>query len=181
METPGNNVILIGMPGSGKSTVGVLLAKHLGFAFLDTDLLIQSGEGRRLHALIQQHGIEGFKDLEATYLLTISAQQTIIATGGSVVYRDQGMAHLQKLGRIVFLEISLKPLLKRLESLDERGVVYLPGQTFESIYNERRPLYRKYGQLNIATDNLTPEQVVRSIQKSLVENHWCGIEGIGKK
>jgi shikimate kinase len=132
--------------------------------------LIQSAEGLRLQTLIQQRGIEGFKDLEAAYLQTIAASRTVIATGGSVVYRNQAMAHLQSLGRIVFLEIALEPLLKRLESLDERGVVYMPGQTFESIFAERAPLYRKYSQLTIATNDKTPEQVVRAIRQALAQD-----------
>ena len=168
--TPGRqptNVILIGMPGVGKSTVGVILAKHLGFDFIDTDLVIQRREGKRLQALILQHGLEGFKDLEARHLERIAAQKSVIATGGSVVYRDRAMAHLKALGRIVHLDLSLEPLQKRLASLDERGVVRLPGQTIAAIYAERLPLYRRHAQVTVATDDLTPDLVVNAIRQTL--------------
>lgn len=161
------NVILIGMPGVGKSTVGVILAKHLGFDFLDTDLVIQRREGKRLQALILQHGMEGFKDLEARQLQLVTADKTVIATGGSVVYRNQAMAHLKGLGRIVHLDLGLEPLQKRLESLDERGVVRLPGQSIAAIYAERLPLYRRYAQITITTDHLMPDEVAKAIREAL--------------
>ena len=177
MENPADNIILIGMPGVGKSTVGVLLAKRLGFAFLDTDLLIQTSENMRLQVLIQQHGVEGFKNLEAVYLQNVTTRQTVIATGGSAIYRENAMAHLNKLGRIIYLEIALEPLMKRLERLDERGVVFIPGQTFESLYAERQPLYRNYGQIIMSTNGMTPEQVVRGILSALAQDPlWNNLE-----
>lgn len=173
------NVILIGMPGVGKSTVGVILAKHLGFDFIDTDLVIQRSEGKRLQALILQHGLEGFKDLEARHLQQITARKTVIATGGSVVYRDGAMAHLKRQGRIVHLDISLEPLQKRLASLDERGVVRLPGQSIAAIYAERLPLYRRHAQITITTDLLNPDQVVKAIREVL-EQGGDGITDLGE-
>ena len=166
----GRNIILIGMPAVGKSTVGVLLAKRLGFAFLDTDLIIQCGEGKRLQTLITDQGVEGFKNMEADYLQKLAPYETVIATGGSVVYRDQGMVHLQQLGRVIFLNIGLASLKKRLEGLDERGVVHLPGQTIEGIFYERQPLYKKYSQLTIETDGRTPEFIVRAICRALSQD-----------
>lgn len=172
------NVILIGMPGVGKSTVGVILAKHLGFDFIDTDLVIQRREGERLQSLIRHHGLEGFKDLEARHLQQVAARKTVIATGGSVVYRDRAMAHLKGLGRIVHLDLSLEPLQKRLASLDERGVVRLPGQSIDAIYAERLPLYRRHAQITITTDHLNPDQVVKAIREVLEQN-GDGIADLG--
>ncbi len=173
METASNvrsardNIILIGMPGVGKSTVGVLLAKRLGFAFMDTDLLIQSGEGERLQQIIHTQGIRKFCDLESKYVCQIVAQGTVIATGGSVIYSPQAMVHLQTLGRILFMDIELTPLKKRLDSLDARGVVLMPGQTIDTLYAQRRPLYQGYAHLTVACTRGTPEAVVQNMVGTL--------------
>ncbi len=162
-DSPGDNLILIGMPAVGKSTIGVLLAKRLGFAFLDTDLLIQTGEQAHLEQIIARLGLQGFCSLEARYIQQLSARRTVIATGGSVIYRQTAMVHLQALGRIVFLDIAPAPLIQRLNSLDARGVVYLPGQTIDMLYAERRPLYQGYARISIDCTHCTPEQVVAKI------------------
>ena len=158
-----DNLILIGMPAVGKSTVGVLLAKRLGFGFLDTDLLIQTGEGRRLNRLIETVGVQRFCDLEAGYIRRLNVDRTVVATGGSVVYRDGAMAHLAAKGRIVFLNIDAAALAARLSQLDERGVVRTAGQTFDSLYAERQPLYHRYAQWTIPCADRTPDQVVQAI------------------
>ncbi len=157
------NIILIGMPGAGKSTIGVLLAKRLGLDFLDTDLLIQGGEHRLLQQLIREHGAQEFLDLEADYIQSLRAQRTVIATGGSAVYRQKSMQHLAALGLIVFLDIGHSALTRRLADLDGRGVVRLPGQSIATLYAERRPLYRRYAQMTIDTTRLSPEKVVQAI------------------
>jgi len=162
-ESSGDNLILIGMPAAGKSTIGVLLAKRLGFAFLDTDLLIQTGEQARLEQIIAELGLQAFCSLEARYIRKLSARRTVIATGGSVIYRQTAMAHLQVLGRFIFLDTAPAPLIQRLNSLDARGVVYLPGQTIDMLYAERRPLYQKYAHITIDCTDCTPEQVVGKI------------------
>jgi shikimate kinase len=159
----GDNLILIGMPAVGKSTVGVLLAKRLGFAFVDTDLIIQTGEQARLEQIIAKIGLEPFCDLEARYILSLAAGRTVIATGGSVIYRRRAMAHLQSLGTVVFLDIEPAPLIERLNSPDARGVVHLPGQTVEMLYSQRRPLYQRYAHITIDCTHCTPEQVVGRI------------------
>ncbi len=159
----GDNIVLIGMPGAGKSTIGVLLAKRLGLDFLDTDLLIQNGERRFLQQLILERGVSGFLDLEAGYIGAVDARRTVIATGGSVVYRPEAMQHLDALGTILFLDIDRDALTRRLADLDERGVVRLPGQSIETIYAERRPLYRRYARITIDTTGCTPEQAVQAI------------------
>lgn len=162
-----NNIVLIGMPAVGKSTIGVLLAKRLGLTFVDTDLLIQHGEGCLLQELIGRLGTDGFCDLEAAYVCKLSAEQSVIATGGSVVYRAETMDHLKCLGTIIWLTIDLAGLTSRLEKLDERGVVRLPGQSIEQLYEERIPLYRKYAQISVDTSRKTTDQVVQSVLKKL--------------
>lgn len=161
------NIILIGMPAVGKSTLGVLLAKRMSYAFLDTDLIIQSGEKTRLYHIIQQIGVDQFCDLEAQYVEQIAAHHTVIATGGSVIYRSQAMTHLKALGCIVFLDIQLTPLIKRLNDLDGRGVVRLPGQNIEELYKQRRPLYQQYAQLTIDCTNCSPKEAVQKMYAKL--------------
>jgi shikimate kinase len=163
LESSSGNLTLIGMPAVGKSTIGVLLAKRLGFAFVDTDLLIQTGEQARLERIIAHIGLQPFCDLEARYILELSARRAVIATGGSVVYRPRAMAHLQALGKVIFLDIALAPLSERLDGLDARGVVYLPGQTLAMLYNERRPLYQRFADLTVDCTRCTPEQVVQKV------------------
>lgn len=166
MSTAAGNkqsLILIGMPGAGKSTIGVLLAKRLRMAFLDTDILIQSGEGAYLQEIISKHGIEGFRQIEEKYLLGLPTGCGVVATGGSAVYSPKAMAHLKSLGPALYLQIGLEPLKARLDNLSERGVLILPGQTFDMLYEERRPLYERYADIRIETTGSTPEQVVTSI------------------
>ncbi len=161
------NVILIGMPAVGKSTLGVILAKRLGFAFTDTDLLIQTGEGESLSSIIEKRGTQQFCELEAHYILQLSLEATVIATGGSAVYRSEAMAHLKNLGYIVFLDIGLTPLAERLREMDGRGVVRQPGQTLDQLYAERRPLYQRYAQITVDCTHCTPEVAVRKVLAEL--------------
>ncbi|MCP4748852.1 MAG: shikimate kinase [Desulfobacteraceae bacterium] len=165
--TSNENLILIGMPGAGKSTVGVLLAKQMGFSFLDSDLLIQKEENLLLHELISKLGLEAFLGLEANYIQKITSHRTVIATGGSVIYRSQAMNHLINCGRIIYLDIPFTPLEQRLECLNERGVVIARDQTLKTLFQERTPLYRLYSQLTVNTEGLNPEQVVHSIRRAL--------------
>lgn len=166
-SVPPESIILIGMPGVGKSTVGVLLAKRLGLAFLDTDILIQTGERRSLRQIIAGGGMETFCDLEAEYMTHLACPGTVIATGGSVVYRDRAMAHLAHLGTVVYLRIELTALSRRLDDMDARGVVYAPGQDLAGLFLERAPLYGRYAQITVACDGLTPDQVVGAIIAAL--------------
>jgi shikimate kinase len=161
------SIILIGMPGAGKSTVGVLLAKRLGYAFLDTDILIQVREGRSLQALIQTHGAEEFCRIEERHILSLTLRAHVVAPGGSVVYRPRAMAHLKARGTAVHLDLALEHLKRRLDDVDARGVVIAPGQTVDHLYAERRPLYRRYSDVTIATDGLTPDQVVGRILRGI--------------
>ena len=145
-----NNIILIGMPGVGKSTLGVVLAKVLGFQFIDADLLIQEQERKKLHQIIKEVGINGFMEIENQVNAYIEAERSVIATGGSVVYCRQAMSHLKEIGTVVYLKVSLSTLEKRLGNLKRRGVILKKGQTLKDLYEERVPLYEKYA--NVVVD-----------------------------
>jgi len=146
------NIVLLGMPGSGKSTVGVLLAKKLGMRFIDTDLLIQEQEGRLLGEIIKEEGLEGFIEIENRVNATLTAEKSVIAPGGSVIYGKEAMEHFQNIGTIIYLKLSCRSVSRRLGDLAKRGVVFRPGQTIKAIYKERCPLYEKYADYVIECD-----------------------------
>ncbi len=137
------NVVLIGMPGCGKSTIGVLLAKALKMNFLDTDAAFQNRQGRRLQEIIDEAGIDAFLQMEEECVLAIDVKNTVIATGGSVVYGEKAMRHLHEHGIVVYLKLPYDEIEKRLSNLDSRGVTLRQGQTLRDLYNERIPLYEK--------------------------------------
>ncbi len=155
------------MPGAGKSTAGVLLAKRLGFAFIDTDIYIQVREGRSLQELIRAYGADEFCRIEEAHILTLAVESHVIAPGGSVVYRPNAMTHLKANGMAIHLDISVERLKRRLDDVDARGVVIGPGQTIENLYAERRPLYLSYSDASVDTDGLTPDQVVGRVLGAL--------------
>lgn len=159
------NIVLIGMPGVGKSTVGVVLAKNLGFGFLDSDLLIQEKHKKLLHELIEEQGIEGFWQIENEVNASIWTDNTVIATGGSVIYGKDAMAHLKQIGTIVYLELSCEELSVRLGDLKERGVTLKQGQDLEGLYQERIPLYEKYADLTIDCEGKMIRDIVQEIKK----------------
>ena len=162
------NVVLIGMPGAGKSTVGVLLAKALSCAFLDTDVHIQSQEGARLQAIIAREGMDGFRALEERYLAGIERKGCVIATGGSAVYSELAMRHLKTNAVTVYLDLPLEILEQRLGSnLDVRGVVRAPNETLTQLYEERSPLYARFADLAIPCVGLMQDEVVARIQLAL--------------
>ena len=144
-----NNIILIGMPGCGKSTIGVVLAKNLGFRFIDSDLLIQEQEHRLLHEIIEQDGLDGFNRIENQVNASIDTDSSVIATGGSVVYGHEAMAHLKEIGTVLYLKLPETELQKRLGDLNQRGVAIKEGQSLHSLYQERIPLYEKYADITI--------------------------------
>lgn len=156
----GNNIVLIGMPGVGKSTVGVILAKVLGYQFLDADLVIQQQEGKLLKEIIAEVGTEGFIEVENRVNARIECSKTIIATGGSVVYGKEAMEHLKEIGTVVYLEVPYSTIEKRLSDIKGRGVVLKKGQTLYDLYMERTPLYEKYADLRVCEDGLDVEQTV---------------------
>lgn len=161
------NIILIGMPGSGKSTVGVILAKSLGVDFIDTDLLIQHREKRLLQDIIDKDGIEYFLDRECDAVLNTSCDNAVIATGGSVIFREEAMLHLKKNGTVIFLDVSVKELERRLSNIKTRGVAAEKGETVEDIYNKRFSLYKKFADISIDADSLSCEQTVNIICEKL--------------
>lgn len=158
-----NNVVLVGMPGSGKSTIGVVLAKVLGYEFLDSDLVIQKQENRKLSEIIADEGTDGFLAIENNVIKNIKVKRTVIATGGSAVYGDEGMEHLKRIGTVVYLKIGYKELCHRLGDLKSRGVVLKDGQTFQQLYKERVPLYEKYADVVIEEKNKYIREIVDEI------------------
>ncbi|MDD6139630.1 MAG: shikimate kinase [Lachnospiraceae bacterium] len=162
-----DNIVLIGMPGVGKSTVGVILAKMIGYQFIDADLLIQKQEGKLLHEIIAEKGTDGFIEIEERVNASIEASHTIIATGGSVVYGKKAMEHLSRIGTVVYLKVPYDTLEKRLEDIKGRGVVLKEGQTLRTLYDERTPLYEKYADIEISEDDLNVEQTVEKLLERL--------------
>ena len=157
------NIVLIGMPGVGKSTVGVVLAKVLGYQFIDADLLIQKKMNMVLSEIIKKEGTDGFMKIENDVNASIETDRTVIATGGSVVYCEEAMEHLKSIGTVIYLKLSLESLSKRLGNLVGRGVVLKKGQTLEHIYEERTPLYEKYADLTIDEENQELEDTLQTI------------------
>ncbi len=162
-----DNVILIGMPTSGKSTVGVILAKLLEKDFVDTDLIIQKREHRKLSRIIEEDGLEGFLDIENSVCREVDLRNTVIATGGSVVYGEEGMEHLKSIGRVIYLEIDYNILQKRLHHVKQRGVVLKPGQTIKELYDERVVLYKKYADIVLSEEGQGIEEVVQKCVEAL--------------
>lgn len=144
MQPSKDNIVLIGMPGVGKSTVGVVLAKRLGYGFVDSDLVIQERYGRLLHELIEEKGVEGFWQLENEVNLSLKPHCCVIATGGSAVYGAEAMEHLREIGTVIYLRLSLEELTERLGDLNARGVTLRKGQSLADLYEERLPLYERY-------------------------------------
>ena len=162
-----DNIILIGMPTSGKSTVGVILAKLLGMDFVDTDLIIQKREKRKLSQIIEQDGLEGFLAIENKVCCDVDLQNMVIATGGSVVYGEEGMEHLKSIGRIIYLEIDYETLQTRLHHVKQRGVVLKPGQTIKELYDERVTLYKKYADIVLSEEGQGIEETVQKCVEAL--------------
>ena len=165
-----DNIVLIGMPGVGKSTVGVILAKVMGYQFIDADLVIQQQEGRLLHEIIEKEGTEGFIQVENRVNASLSASHAIIATGGSVVYGKEAMEHLREIGTVVYLEVSFPVLEKRLADIKGRGVVLKEGQNLYDLYLERTPLYESYADIRISETGLDIEQTVEQIVSQLQQD-----------
>lgn len=158
-----NNIVLIGMPGVGKSTAGVILAKVLGYQFLDADLVIQEQEGRLLCEIIEEVGTDGFIEVENRVNSSLSVEHSIIATGGSVVYGKEAMEHLKSIGTVVYLKLPYEVLARRLSDIKGRGVVLKDGQTLKDLYEERVPLYEKYADITVNEYGLNVEQTIDRI------------------
>jgi shikimate kinase len=162
------NIVLIGMPGAGKSTVGVLLAKTLGRRFLDTDILIQESTGRLLQEIIDEDGAGAFLAIEEEALLTLHRHRTVIATGGSVVYSHRAMEHFRQQGIFVYLKVSCAEMERRLNNITTRGIVLHPGQGLRELYNERVLLYERYADITVDCTGGNSEDCVGKILDGLI-------------
>lgn len=167
-----NNVILIGMPGSGKSTIGVVLAKLLRYQFVDMDIVIQEQEKRLLREIIADEGNDGFMAIENRVNAEYEAENTVIAPGGSVIYGKEAMEHLKKIGTIVYLKLSYENLEKRLGDLKARGVVLKEGYTLHTLYDERTPLYEKYADIILDEGDMDLISTVNAIREELERNGY---------
>ncbi|MBR5127114.1 MAG: shikimate kinase [Roseburia sp.] len=167
-----SNIVLIGMPGVGKSTVGVILAKVLGYQFVDSDLVIQKEEGKLLKEIIAEVGTEGFIEVENRVNASLAVTDSIIATGGSVVYGKEAMEHLREIGTVVYLSLPFEEIDKRLSDIKGRGVVLREGQTLKDLYEERKVLYEQYADIQIDETGLNVEETINAILKSRDTNKW---------
>lgn len=163
------NITLIGMAGCGKSTNGVLLAKALNLAFVDTDLIIQNREGMYLSQIIETRGLEQFISIEADAICSLDCKNSCIATGGSVVYAPRAMEHLRKISKVIYLSLPFSEIDSRVKDVKSRGIVIEEGKNLSDIYHEREPLYEKYADIRIDTMGYTIEQTVERIIKKLQE------------
>ena len=162
-----DNIILIGMPGSGKSTVGVVLAKALGLRFVDVDLLIQEREGALLQELIDRQGVERFLDLERDAILSLDCRGTVIAPGGSCVCREGSIAHMRRLGTVVYLQLPLEDVAGRIHNIASRGIALSPGQTLADVYQYRAPLYERCAHITVPAGGQSLTGTVDAVKKAL--------------
>ncbi len=167
MAAAKTNLVLIGMPGSGKSTIGVLLAKKTSRDFVDTDVVIQSHEHRSLQDIVDNDGYMVLRDIEEKWVTQLAVEHTVISTGGSVVYSEKSMAHLAGDGVIIFLDVTLDTLKQRITDYDQRGIARRPDQSFEELFEERSVLYRRYADITIASDGINQDEVCAAILNAL--------------
>lgn len=158
------NITMIGMPSSGKSTIGVLLAKRLGFSFVDVDIVIQEKEGRLLKEIIADEGMDGFLEVENRINAGLEVQLSVIAPGGSVIYGEEAMKHLKEISEVVYLKMSYEEMERRIGNVVDRGVALKPGFTLRDLYNERVPLYEKYADIVIDEAGKTPGDTVDELR-----------------
>lgn len=161
------NIVLIGMSAAGKSTIGVVVAKRLGYDFLDTDILIQKKENALLKDIINKKGIEGFLEIENRVNKDVNVENTVIAPGGSVVYCQEAMEHLKKNSVVVYLEVPFKVLANRIKNTASRGIVMKENQTLEDVFNERKSLFEKYADITINEKTHSLEEITRMVLASL--------------
>lgn len=160
-----SNIVLIGMPGAGKSTVGVVLAKTAALEFVDTDLLIQKHTGRKLQEIINSDGIDAFLKTEGEVISSLDCRNSVIATGGSAIFSKSAMNNLRRDGVIVYLEVPLQEIKRRVDNITTRGIAMKPGETLETVYHERIPLYKKYADITVTCGDT--EHTVNSIIQAL--------------
>ncbi len=158
-----NNIVLIGMPGAGKSTVGVLLAKAMNYQFMDTDITIQNENGKKLYEIIAEKGIDEFLKIENDVICQVEADKTVIATGGSAVYGEEAMKHLAEIGHIVYIKLSCQEIIRRVSNIKTRGIAMKKGKTIFDIYEERVPLYEKYAEIIVDAEHTNIEECVELV------------------
>jgi len=163
-----NNVILIGMPGAGKSTIGKALAAKMQYGFIDSDTIIEENCGKKLSDIIFESGPEGFLEVENFINATMNARNKVIATGGSAVFGNDAMEHFNRIGDIVYLKLSFREIIKRVDDLELRGVVCDNGETLEDVFAKREPLYEKYAQITIDCDGKSVKEIVKELHERLV-------------
>lgn len=161
------NIILIGMPSCGKTTIGTELSKKIGYGYIDSDSVIVAREGMRLPQIIEAKGREGFLDIEAKVNSELCANRCVIATGGSVIYRDYAMQKLRKLGKVVYLELTYETVENRIGNLKERGVAIKEGFTLRDLYEERKALYERYADISVKLDGMTISESVDVVAKAI--------------
>jgi len=164
MSLSKSNIVLIGMPACGKSTIGVQLAKWLSMGFIDTDLLVQARAGGSMQAFQDANGMEAYQTLECDTVKSVICENCVIATGGSAVYCDGAMNHLKNIAKIIFLDVPVEEMKRRIGDISQRGVVIKPGMTLDDLYAERRPLYLKYAEEIIECEDQTPNDLVAAIR-----------------
>ena len=165
-----NNIILIGMPGAGKSTIGSMLAEKLKYNFIDTDILIQEKAGKPIPQIIKEKGIDTVLQIENEVNSNIKVEKSVIATGGSVIYGKSAMDNLKKIGKIIYLKQDFETINKRIENVEERGVILKKDQTLKDLYNERTPLYEKYADIIIEEGELSIEETLQVLLNTLANN-----------
>lgn len=162
-----DNIIFIGMPASGKSTIGVVTAKRLGYGFIDPDILIQEQEGRLLHQIIEQEGLEEFRRIEDDVNSRIEANRCVISPGGSIIYCENAMKHFKNIGRVVYLRASYETIEERIGDPHKRGVTLKEGQTLRQLYDERRSYFERYADITIEEDGLTLAETMDKVLEAL--------------
>ena len=161
------NLTLIGMPGAGKSTVGIILAKELGFGFIDTDVLIQINEQKTLQQIIDESDHLNLRAIEEREILKLNIDHHVIATGGSAAYSEKAMNHLRSISTLIFLQADFEVIEKRIHNFESRGIAKAKGQTFRELFEERQILYRKYADITIDCNELDQENLARQIADSI--------------
>lgn len=180
-----SNIVLIGMPGCGKSAIGTLLAQAASMSYVDTDSLIQAATGRTLQDIVDRDGPMGLRRIEEQVLCSVDCRDHVIATGGSAVYSEPGMHHLQAIGAIVFLKVDLETLQARIHDYDTRGLAKAPDQTLEDLFNERAALYNRYAEVTIESARLSEREACTAIletlrDRRLVHCHFCAVEHLAR-
>ena len=158
-----SNLTLIGMPGAGKSTIGIILAKNLSLGFIDTDVLIQINQGKSLQQILDESGHLALRAIEEEEICKLNVNRHVIATGGSAAYSERAMANLGSMSTIIFLEVSFEEITRRIRNFETRGIAKGPHQTFQDLFVERQILYRRYAQLTIPCDGIDQEEVALRI------------------